>query len=66
MFVLAVQLKFNEIETRDEYLGLWKDLAAYVAKFEHKTLSFELSIADNDPLKVLVFERWGRGIGVCL
>ena len=57
VFVLAVQLKFNDEAQRDAYIATWRPLAEYVQASEPRTLSFELSIADNAPTTVLVFER---------
>ena len=56
-FVLAVGLSFNSVEARDEFLAIWLPLAKYVRESEPSTLSFELLVADNDPTKVLVYER---------
>lgn len=40
----------------------WAPLAAYVKAHEHGTLAYEIAIADTDPLKIQVFERW---VGAC-
>lgn len=39
----------------------WAPLAAYVKAHEHGTLAYEIAIADTDPLKIQVFERWVDG-----
>ncbi|GAB4821193.1 hypothetical protein N2152v2_008239 [Parachlorella kessleri] len=57
-FVLAVGLSFKTVEARDEFLTIWLPLAKYVREKEPSTLSFELLVADNDPTKVLVYERY--------
>lgn len=58
VFVLAVQLKFPSIEKRNLYMELWRPLGQYCKHHEPATLSFELSVADSDPLTLLVFERY--------
>ncbi len=39
----------------------WAPLAEYVKAQEHGTLAYEIAIADSDPLKIQVFERWVGG-----
>lgn len=56
-FVLAVGLKFQSVEDRVEFEKIWRPLAEYVARDEPTTLAFEFLVADNDPTKVLVYER---------
>ena len=36
----------------------WAPLAEYVKAQEPGTLAYEIAIADSDPLKIQVFERW--------
>ena len=55
--MLAVELRVKSVEARDEVLTIWLPLAKYVREKEPSTLSFELLVADNDPTKVLVYER---------
>lgn len=37
---------------------MWRPLVEYVARHEPRTLAFEFCIADTDPCKVMVFERY--------
>ncbi|KAL4435247.1 hypothetical protein ABPG77_001929 [Micractinium sp. CCAP 211/92] len=57
-FVLCVYLKFQNVEDRDEFIAVWKPLAEWVRANEAGTLGYEAMIADTDPLKVMVFERY--------
>lgn len=57
-FVLAITVEFETEEDRDVWLKLWADTAKYVADNEPRTLSYETMIADTNPLKVMVFERY--------
>lgn len=57
VFVLAVSLKFEAEADRDVFVELFKPLAKYVLETEPETLSYELAIADTDPLKLIIYER---------
>ncbi|KAI7837541.1 hypothetical protein COHA_008628 [Chlorella ohadii] len=59
IFVLCVWLKFASVADRDEFIHkFWAPLAEYVKAQEHGTLAYEIAIADSDPLKIQVFERY--------
>lgn len=58
VFVLAVSLRFNTVTDRDAFLAIWLPLANHVEQKEPETLGFEWLVADNDPTKVLVYERY--------
>ncbi len=58
VFVLAVSLEFESEAERDAWVEIWRPLAAHVARAEPDTLAFELAIADTDPRRALVFERY--------
>ena len=55
---LVIWRKFKSLDDRDRFLGVWKDLAKHVKAKEAGALAYEISIADNDPMKILVFERY--------
>ena len=57
MMAMAVQLKFNDVAQRDAYVAIWRPLAEEVQASEPSTFSYGLFVADNDPTKVLLFER---------
>ena len=57
VFVLCINLKFQTVPDRDEFLEIWRPLGAYVQVNEEGTLSYECLVADTDELLVLVFER---------
>jgi hypothetical protein len=60
--VLAVGLTFERVDDRDQFIDLWRvHMAPYVKEHEHNCLAYELMVADTDPKKVLVFERWASG-----
>ncbi len=57
-FLLMIHLEFNSIDQRDAWIALFKPLAAYCLENEPGTLGYDVAIADNNPLKVLVYERY--------
>lgn len=56
--MLAVQLKTDTVEQRDVIIELFKPLAKFVLANEPETLSYELAIADTDPTKIQIYERY--------
>lgn len=58
IFVLAVWLTFDSVGDRDSWLAAWAPLASWVQQHEPATLTFQASVADTDPLKIMVFERY--------
>ncbi|KAI3426081.1 hypothetical protein D9Q98_008049 [Chlorella vulgaris] len=58
VFVLCVYLKFQAVEHRDEFIESWRPLAEWVKANELGTLAYEIMVADTDPMKVVVFERY--------
>ncbi|GBF91913.1 hypothetical protein Rsub_04637 [Raphidocelis subcapitata] len=58
VFVLSVTLAFPSEAELEAFLTVWRPLAEYVKRNEPRTLSFELCHADNDPLKIMVYERY--------
>ncbi len=55
--MLAVGLKFKSTQDRDALLQVWKKLATHTRTQEPGALSYKWLVADNDPTKVLVYER---------
>jgi hypothetical protein len=56
-FVLIIHLDFVTVEDRDRWLEGFRSLAAYCEKHEAGTIGYDAAIADNNELKVLVYER---------
>ncbi|KAK2076101.1 hypothetical protein QBZ16_001437 [Prototheca wickerhamii] len=61
VFVLAVRLKTETVEQRDEIIRLFTPLAQYVQEHESETLSYQLAIADTDPTLIQIYERYDAG-----
>ena len=59
-----MNLKFPNQKERDKFIELFGPLAKSVAAKERGVLGYELSIADNDPLKVVIFERYDPAVMV--
>jgi len=57
-FILAVHLVFSAIEHRDAWIETFKPLARHVHENEPETTIFELCIADTNPLRCMVLERY--------
>jgi quinol monooxygenase YgiN len=57
-FVLCVRLRFSSDSDKEEFSRHFKQLARAVMENEPSTLSFQLMEADNDPLNLLLFERF--------
>jgi len=57
-FLLVVRLAFRSADERDAWVAVWRPLAAAVRGREPRTLAFELSVSDRDPLHVVVVERY--------
>lgn len=56
--MLAVNLEFESEADRDAWVEIWRPLAAHVAAAEPATLAFIMAVADTDPRRALVFERY--------
>lgn len=65
VFVLDIHFTFKSEKDRDKFIELWRPLARHVLLYEPGTLSYELAIADSDPLRVLVFERYRTKVCFC-
>lgn len=55
--MLAIAITFEDKETLDRFMSAWAKIAAYVKDAEPDLLSYELSLSDANPLRILVFER---------
>lgn len=57
-WLLVVTSKFRTLQDRDALLEHVSLIAAHSARSEAETIGFQVAVADNDPLKILVFERF--------
>ena len=57
-WVLAVTVTFADEATKAEFKKLFEPLALYVATHEPETLTYIVSESDQEPLKVLITERY--------
>ena len=57
-FSLFVTLKFTSEEYKLTFLDDIAPLCAYIRDHEPETLSYEVLISDEDPLQVLMMERY--------
>lgn len=58
IFSLLVTISFDSIEYKQQFLKDFKPLADYVKTSETDTLAYEVLLSDNDPLKVMILERY--------
>jgi quinol monooxygenase YgiN len=58
IFSLLVTVSFDSIEYKKQFLKDFKPLANYVTTNEADTLAYEVLLSDNDPLKVMILERY--------
>lgn len=58
--MLVIACEFHSEKDRDVFLGEFEELAKYVVQNEPDTLAYETAVADNNPLKVLIYERSAR------
>lgn len=58
IFSLLVTISFDSIEYKQQFLKDFKPLADYVKTIETDTLAYEVLLSDNDPLKVMILERY--------
>lgn len=57
-FSLLVTLKFSSTEYKDQFLQDIQPVADHCRKNEPDTLAYEVLLSDQDPLQVLVLERY--------
>lgn len=57
-FSLFVTLQFSAEEHKETFLQDIAPLAAYIRNEEPDTIAYEVLLSDQDPLKVLVMERY--------
>ena len=57
-FLLIISCEFHTQTDRDRFLDEFAKLAQQVAT-EGDTLAYEVAVADNDPNKVVIYERCG-------
>lgn len=57
-FSLLVTLKFTDEVYKEEFLRDIAPVAQYVREHEPQTVAYEVLLSDQDPLQVLVLERY--------
>ena len=57
-FSLLVTLTFDSDQSKQDFLLLFAPLADYVAANEPNTLAYQVLESDNNPLQVLLLERY--------
>mmetsp|Transcript_26392 Transcript_26392/g.26642 ORF Transcript_26392/g.26642 Transcript_26392/m.26642 type:complete len:163 (+) Transcript_26392:263-751(+) len=57
-FILCINIKFRDIEQKEEFKRIFTPTANYVAKEEYETLSYEIAESDQDPLHAFILERY--------
>lgn len=58
VFVLLVDLNFQDLESRDSFLKDYKPLQEYVEQEELTTLTYQALQSDQDPLHVKLVDRY--------
>jgi quinol monooxygenase YgiN len=53
-----VKLTFTAEVYREEFLNDFTIIAEYVSQYEPSTLAYHVVLSDNDPLQVLIVERY--------
>ncbi|KAK9835210.1 hypothetical protein WJX81_005911 [Elliptochloris bilobata] len=59
-FLLVITCEFHSEADRTTFLQEFGRLAKYVHASEPDTLAYETAIADSNPLKVLIYERYAH------
>ena len=57
-FSLLVTLKFSALEHREQFLNDIQPVADYVKTHEPDTLSYQVLMSDQNPLQVMIMERY--------
>ncbi|DBB10600.1 hypothetical protein WJX82_003191 [Trebouxia sp. C0006] len=57
-YLFTLRLNFATVDDRDAWFKKFKILAEYVAENEPTTLAYEAATSEDDPLEVLVYERY--------
>ena len=55
--MLIINLDFDSLLDRDAFIAYFTPVAEHCAKHEPNTLAYELSIDDQNPKRVIIFER---------
>jgi hypothetical protein len=56
-FVLLITMDFEKEADLEKFCEMFKPLAKYCLENERNTLSYELSLSDKDPKRILILER---------
>lgn len=54
---MLIKVNFETIEDRDTWIAGWTEVAVHCAKNEPQTLSYEVAIAEDKPLQIVIIER---------
>ena len=57
-FSLLVTLTFDTDQSKQEFMALFAPLAEYVATHEPNTLAYQVLESDQNPLQILLLERY--------
>ena len=57
-WILDIRVTFESVEDRDRWIEIWRPAGDYVRKSEGVALAYKVAISDQDPLQILVFERY--------
>ncbi len=55
---MAVTFTFGDHASMDAWRDAWTPFADFVRRRERSTLTYELFAAKDNPLQLMVFERW--------
>jgi quinol monooxygenase YgiN len=58
VFVLLVNIKFQDVATKNEFKTIFRPIAAHVSLNEPDTLSYEVADSDQDPASIVIIERY--------
>eukprot|EP00930_Biecheleria_cincta_P069953 TRINITY_DN57626_c0_g1_i1.p1 TRINITY_DN57626_c0_g1~~TRINITY_DN57626_c0_g1_i1.p1 ORF type:complete len:120 (-),score=21.45 TRINITY_DN57626_c0_g1_i1:194-553(-) len=57
-FVLLLTMQFEEEDHIKQFVKFFEPLAEYCKEHEPNTLSYEISLSDKDPLRLMLLERY--------
>jgi quinol monooxygenase YgiN len=57
-FVLMVNIEFQDVAQKEEFMTLFQPMAQYVADYEPTTLSYECAESDKNEKQVVIIERY--------
>ena len=57
-FVLMVNIEFQDVAQKEDFMALFHPMAQYVADYEPTTLSYECAESDKNEKQVVIIERY--------